>query len=144
MYQHDINPSTSFNTSPADIDEALREKIDAALGGTVHLDTAVVIQQGPRRSRVMVVVVERRRMPSDDELRRHFRLTPREIEVARLLADRFSDEEIASQLDIRLNTARCHSHRVLVKLGVHSRNEVRTALLDPDAVPEPSSARNVA
>ena len=144
MYQLDINPSTFPAPSVADLDEALREKIDAAVGGPVHVDTAVVIDEGPPRSQIVVVVVQRLRWPSDDELRRLFRLTPRESEVARLLADRFSDEEIAGHLDIRLNTARCHSHRVLGKLGVHSRNDVRTALLDPDAVPEPSSARNVA
>ena len=139
---------TKGPTAPPDlvgeIDEALWEKIDAAVGGVVHLDTAVLIEGGAPRPHIVVVVVERRRLPSDQELRRHFGLTRREIQVAHFLADRLSDEEVADRLGIKPNTARCHSQRVLTKLGVHSRNEVRSILLGPEESRTPSLARQVA
>jgi DNA-binding NarL/FixJ family response regulator len=144
MHLRSVNASTGSLSPPADIDDALWEKIDAAVGGPILLDTAVLIEDASRLPAVMVVVVERARFPCEEELCRRFRLTPRESEVARLLADRFSDEEIARRLDIRLNTARCHSHRVLRKLGVHSRNDVRTALLKGETISKRPSAREVA
>ncbi len=55
-------------------------------------------------------------------------LTPREAEVARLMADRLSHVEIAEQLRIRPNTARRHSERVLLKLGINRRQDVAKAL----------------
>lgn len=144
MNQHLSHASTASRTSPAGIDETLWDKIDAAVGGPVHFDAAVFIEGTRPGPHVMVVVVERCRIPSEEELRSQFKLTPRESEVARLLADRLSDEEIAGRLDIRINTARCHSYRVLGKLGVHSRNDVRTVLMDRDATPVDVPSRDVA
>jgi DNA-binding CsgD family transcriptional regulator len=56
-------------------------------------------------------------------------LSPRQTQVARMMADRWSYKEIASQLGIRPNTARRHCEQVLTRLGVHSRHELRQALL---------------
>lgn len=53
------------------------------------------------------------------------RLTPRERQVAALLADCKTDNEIAAELHIRRNTARSYATQVLAKLGVHSRRHVR-------------------
>jgi DNA-binding CsgD family transcriptional regulator len=63
------------------------------------------------------------------ELRMKYGLTPREIEVARLLASRRMTSEIAAALGISAHTARRHSERVLAKLGVHSRREVARLLV---------------
>ena len=60
------------------------------------------------------------------------RLTRREQQVARLLAHRASNQEIAAALGISPHTARHHTERVLSKLGVQSRSDVRARLL-PDA-----------
>lgn len=49
------------------------------------------------------------------------RLTAREQEVACLVALGHTDREIASRLDISVNTARCHLRNIRDKLGVHSR-----------------------
>ena len=144
MYQHAISSSTTPAASPVDINDALREKIDAALGEPIRVDTAIVIKDETPQPHIVVVVVERRRLPGDQELQRYFSLTPRESEVARLLVDRLSDEEISRRLDIRLNTARCHSNRVLGKLGLHSRNDVRSALLERNGGPGSFCERNVA
>jgi non-specific serine/threonine protein kinase len=51
-------------------------------------------------------------------------LTPREREVARLLAQGYSDRQIAEALTIALSTVGSHVHHLLAKLGVHSRWQV--------------------
>jgi DNA-binding NarL/FixJ family response regulator len=48
-------------------------------------------------------------------------LTPREMQVAMLLAEGRSNEDVASALEISPHTARHHTQHVLAKLGVHSR-----------------------
>ena len=63
-----------------------------------------------------------------DELQDQAGLTRRESQVALLLAERFTNKEIARQLRIEPNTARRHSERVLRKLGVSSRRDVAGAL----------------
>ena len=48
-------------------------------------------------------------------------LTPRELEVVRLLADGLGSREIADRLHITLRTERNHVASIFSKLGVHSR-----------------------
>lgn len=63
-----------------------------------------------------------------DELRRRFRITAREAQVALLMAERLTHTEIAIRLGISPNTARRHSERVLGKLGIHSRIDLAETL----------------
>lgn len=65
----------------------------------------------------------------EDELREVFRLTPREARVAMLLAARRTNREIAAALGVSEHTARRHTEKVLLKLDVHRRYDVRGALL---------------
>jgi DNA-binding NarL/FixJ family response regulator len=53
-------------------------------------------------------------------------LTPRELEVIRLLADGHSNRLIASQLGISEHTVKFHVDSILAKLGAHSRTEAVT------------------
>lgn len=62
------------------------------------------------------------------EIQRGFGLTSREAEVAVLLAERRTHKEIAKDLGIRPNTARRHSQKVLRKLGIHSKKDVKEAI----------------
>ena len=116
------------------IDGRVWARIDRAIGGTARFKGSLVLH-GPDAQPMMVVIVEQQALPDDRELRRRFALTPRESEVARLMADRLSNIEIARRLDISIHTARRHSERVLAKLAVHSRNEVRAALTRSDHAP---------
>ena len=57
-----------------------------------------------------------------------FGFTPREIDVAILLAQGCSNATVARRLDISPHTARHHTQHVLDKLGVHSRAEAGARL----------------
>jgi len=70
------------------------------------------------------------RLPPAAVLQQTFHLTPRESEVALLLAERKSNKEIARELDVTLFTAERHTERILGKLGIGSRRHVRAALLN--------------
>jgi len=68
-------------------------------------------------------------LPPARDLRRAFGLTPREAEVAHLLAQGHSGKGIARRLGVKTCTARRHTEKVLMKLGIHSRGDVRAVLL---------------
>jgi DNA-binding NarL/FixJ family response regulator len=57
------------------------------------------------------------------QLQTEYGMTPREVEVALLLAEGCSNLTVARRLGISPHTARHHTQRVLGKLGVHSRAE---------------------
>jgi DNA-binding CsgD family transcriptional regulator len=47
------------------------------------------------------------------------KLTPREIEILKLIATGFSTKEIAGHLKISFKTAASHRYHIMAKLGVH-------------------------
>ena len=57
-----------------------------------------------------------------------FGLTRREAQVARLLARRATNREIAEQLDVSPHTVRHHVERIFAKLGIQSRRVVASML----------------
>jgi DNA-binding response OmpR family regulator len=60
----------------------------------------------------------------DSELRDRYGLTARQIAVARLLSEGYSNAEIAKRLEMSYFTARNHTEQILLKLGVSSRAAV--------------------
>ncbi len=61
-------------------------------------------------------------------------LTPRELDVLRLVAQGLGNKAIAAELDLSTHTVKYHLASVLAKLGVRSRTEavsrgIRTGLL---------------
>ena len=59
-------------------------------------------------------------------------LSPRELEVLRLLPTELTAEELANELIISVNTVRSHLKSIYAKLGVHSRHQavIRATELD--------------
>ena len=102
--------------------------LELALGGETLLVRAVRLASpghGAAR-RAVLVTLERApdRGPTDAELRERYGLTPRELRVARLVADGLSNAALAAALGITVNTARAHTERVRRKMGVRSRARI--------------------
>lgn len=57
------------------------------------------------------------------------RLTERELEVARLVTDGLSNAQIATELVVSVRTVESHIHRLIRKLGVTNRHDVKASLL---------------
>jgi DNA-binding NarL/FixJ family response regulator len=55
-------------------------------------------------------------------------LSPRELEVARLVANGYSNREIATVLVVGEDTVKKHVSHALAKLGLHNRTELALAV----------------
>ena len=78
---------------------------------------------------VLVIVERTSPLPPPAALQRHFGLTPREAEVALLMAQGLPDREVADKLVISPHTARRHAEKVLKKMGLSSRAGVALACI---------------
>ena len=63
------------------------------------------------------------------------RLTPREYQVAMLVARGLSNRDIARQLGITEGTVKLHMHQILRKLGVKTKSEAVLMVLRKTAAP---------
>lgn len=70
-----------------------------------------------------------RGLPTPQQLGERHGLTPREAEVALLLARGLSNREIAERLSLSPSTVRHHAEWVFTKLGVHSRKALGLTLM---------------
>jgi DNA-binding NarL/FixJ family response regulator len=64
------------------------------------------------------------------------RLTPREIEIVRLLAEGKPNKQVAAALQIAVRTVETHRAKIMFKLGFHSSNElvryaIRSKIVEP-------------
>jgi DNA-binding CsgD family transcriptional regulator len=96
----------------------------------LQLSAVTTATLGREGQYVITVIPERRRVPDAGRLRDRFSLTPREAQVANLLALGNSNRQLARALGISEHTARRHTERVLSKLGVTSRAQVAAKLSD--------------
>jgi DNA-binding CsgD family transcriptional regulator len=70
---------------------------------------------------------------STDELWKKWEtLSPRECDVAALACLGYTNRQIAARLHISPETVKTHLHNVLVKFGLHSRDELRLLLSEWD------------
>lgn len=73
---------------------------------------------------IVIAILDDSGAPSADHLHTRYGLSPREVEVARLLADGLSTRELSAALRVSSHTARHHTENVLRKLRVKRRAEV--------------------
>jgi DNA-binding NarL/FixJ family response regulator len=55
-------------------------------------------------------------------------LTPRELEIVRLVAARFDNQEIAARLSISVGTVKIHLHHIYDKLRLDGRRDLQLFL----------------
>jgi DNA-binding NarL/FixJ family response regulator len=101
------------NTTPMNDLQALVVEISLGRQTCSPLVAAGLLQ------RVAATAVE----PTDQVTGPHA-LTPRELEIVRLISTGLSNKEIARQLNIGVATAKSHVHNVLGKLNVQRRGQV--------------------
>lgn len=84
------------------------------------------------REPAIVICVDRAApvVPPASTLRSRFGLTPREAQVARLLAMGLSNDEVGERLHISPHTVRSHGERIFRKLDVHTRGQFAHRVLD--------------
>jgi DNA-binding CsgD family transcriptional regulator len=58
-------------------------------------------------------------------------LTPQELEIARMAAEGLTNREIGQRLYLSHRTVGSHLYRIFPKLGVTSRNQLRSVLTLP-------------
>ena len=85
---------------------------------------ALVTRRG--ESRTVYVWTPEDATPTEEQLRRLFRLSPTQARVTRMLLTRRTNEEISDLLGISIRTARHHVEDVLIRLDVTSRWDVET------------------
>jgi two-component system nitrate/nitrite response regulator NarL len=81
----------------------------------------------PRIARTLFNELARRHAPAPREML-NGQLTPREVEIARLLGHGAANKAIAAELHVSVATIKNHVHSVLRKLQVESRAQVATLL----------------
>ena len=72
------------------------------------------------------------------------RLTPRETQITRLLAEGRSNKEISSGLAIAARTVETHRAKIMSKLGLHSLAELIHYAMRNGIISAPSAAQNLA
>jgi DNA-binding NarL/FixJ family response regulator len=94
--------------------DELLPAIEAAYTGLVLLDPEITQNLAAR------IRQSKQSIAAPDDL------TPREIEVLRMLADGLSNREMASRLSISDHTVKFHVSSILEKLGAATRTEAVT------------------
>ena len=81
-----------------------------------------------RSHSLILIVLHPQLVASPTDLTR-YDLTPRECEVARLLATGLILKQVAGRLGVSYHTARHHAESIYSKLGVHGRVEVARVVM---------------
>ncbi|TZE81476.1 response regulator transcription factor [Calorimonas adulescens] len=84
-----------------------------AVSDTVETIYAVYITPNPSVEKI-----------SCSEAAQYFGLTPRELEIAKLIERGFSNQEIADELSISIHTVKAHTENIFKKMNVNSRTAV--------------------
>jgi DNA-binding CsgD family transcriptional regulator len=116
-----------------------RSDVGAALAGDriiqeIHTNTASYQIRGSFLGRDLLgaerrIAISLERLPSDtplsdNALQARFKLTPRELEIARRLAQGQSTKEVSFACGISIHTTRRHSERIFQKLAIRTRAQL--------------------
>ena len=112
------------------------EPYDAVAGLLIGADDYLVKPFAPDELLARISRLIRRTVPLTPVVAS--KLTPREMEVLRLLAEGLEQEEIASRLYITRRTVGTHIEHILGKLGVRSRAQAVALAYRDDLVGTPS------
>ena len=107
--------------------------VAATAGGIVHRSLTrerAAFSGADRIARFLHHAESARRPPSPDRPPPIEALSDRELQVARLLARGFANDEIASALYVSRNTVKSHLKNVYGKLGVGTRTEAVARILE--------------
>jgi DNA-binding NarL/FixJ family response regulator len=96
-------------------------KARAVEAGAVGYISKLIIE--PREATRLMRILRHRRHQESTERQRANRLTARQIEVLRLVADGVPGREIALRLNMSPLTVRTHVQNILTRLGVHTKPE---------------------
>ena len=86
----------------------------------------------PQHTTLITVTEVTTQLPLVGEIQRRFLLTSRQAQVARLLAGRLSDTEIASRLGVSWHTIRSHVDHIFMAMGVNSRQQIAALISNHD------------
>jgi DNA-binding CsgD family transcriptional regulator len=108
---------------------------ESAVRGSKRVRLQPVTLDGMTDAEWFVLVVERRaaRRLTSDNVQRRFGLSPRQAEVALLLAQGHTTADIARMLDLTTHTVRHHAEQVLHRLNVRTRQQAMVRLRDGTA-----------
>ena len=112
----------------------LRSAVRSALSGESPLDQGLATRL---LRRMIQEAAERESAPVKPEKNRDLRrrqpiepLTPRELEVLRLMATGKTNRQIARELVLSANTVKVHVQHVIAKLGVSDRTQAATLAIE--------------
>ena len=108
---------------------------ETAVRGSKRVRLQPVTLDGMTEPEWFVLVVERRaaRRLTSDNVQQRFGLSPRQAEVALLLAQGHTTADIAKMLDLTTHTVRHHAEQVLQRLNVRTRQQAMVRLRDGTA-----------
>jgi len=119
----------------------VREQVAASIRSQCASSELALSQRGPFTCSVDVIplgsetahallIVRRRESRAARSARERFGFTRAEQQVADRLANGLTVPSIARQLDISIETVRCHLKQAFIKAGVHRQAELVAALLN--------------
>lgn len=108
---------------------------ESAVRGSKRVRLQPVTLDGSTEPEWFVLVVERRaaRRLTSDNVQQRFGLSPRQAEVALLLAQGHTTADIAKMLELTTHTVRHHAEQVLQRLNVRTRQQAMVRLRDGTA-----------
>ncbi len=108
---------------------------ESGVRGSRRVRLQAVTLDGMTEPEWFILVVERRaaRRLTSDNVQQRFGLSPRQAEVALLLAQGHTTADIARMLNLTTHTVRHHAEQVLSRLNVRTRQQAMVRLRDGTA-----------